>query len=185
MGDVLSGKIVPLSVSLKDCGGGWGAFINNGPANPPELARLMDLVRGAAPGGLLDTMYLSKGELVQVNGVTYLVAYQLSTPLPEVVARAIQIAEMQPIERTQPQDLVPIIKSYRWTGDTTLPLCLMEITGMGDLHDIQPFDVPKTLKANNPLVRFAADMLKLAGVELTPEGDLVVPPPSTIPAPLW
>jgi len=123
---LLTGKTYPLTLKLKDLDGGWRTFTAGGQSDTGKS--LLDMFMQSEMHMTMPAeVYYTKGQLVTMNGVTFLVAYRrLPLPLPDPQAA---------------RDNRDTAKPAPLTPDTPLNLCLMNLREVGNLINIHPFNM--------------------------------------------
>lgn len=121
LGDVLRGKVYPLSVKAGDLDRSWVGLTPVGDAGI-GLAEVYAAMLGGQP-----LVYYTKGDTVQAAGETFLVAY----------GRQIDQQTLLEMMRggPEPMPLEPI------TAETRLTLSLLNLRSARSLTNIQPFDL--------------------------------------------
>jgi hypothetical protein len=117
---VLSGRVVPLSMKLKDFDRSWRRFVAGG-AETDTMAQLYGPMMGGA------TAVYTKGDTVVLAGETFLIAYR-----PQVKGQGIY-AMITGRRRTEEEEGV--------SGETTASLCLLNVRNLTGMTDIRPFDL--------------------------------------------
>jgi len=120
---VLSGKVVPLTVTFKNLDSSWRRFT---PTGAQEASSPFSAIYGIS-----SSAFYTKGQTVSVQGEVYLVAYSaaLKTDMSAmIVSRG----------RSAPEPL---------TADSVLQLSLLNVRGMGSMTNIKPFDLKAELAA--------------------------------------
>jgi hypothetical protein len=143
LADVIAGRAAPLTLRLKDLeekgGGEWRRVRITLPAdttatNGPDA---MERALTAALGGPAPSVYYTKGQVVTLDGQTFLLAYR---------------PKAQPLDLKKPQPA-------RLTPETTLTLSLVALRSAAALDDIRPFLLAEELKAQGEAVSTASDMV--------------------------
>jgi hypothetical protein len=133
--DLLGGAKVPLAITLQEMGPDWRQFsLANGRALMATQSLLAAIPGGSGRehGPMLPSasmFFFTKGDVVVSAGQTYLVTYQGTIPAKEIAALIIEAEEL-------------VIDIPVPGKDTPLPLCLLNLAAVGNLHDVQPVDVP-------------------------------------------
>jgi len=136
MASVLSGKTIPLSVTLKQLDGSWHCITPEHTADAAETLVRMIAMGEAHQAWAPEVMY-THGETVVIAGETYLFAYaRPSKPL------------LLP-GRGNREEAQPVLLSL--TPDTEVFLTLLNIRSMGNLLDIHPFDLKRELARDSKL----------------------------------
>ena len=129
----LSGEKYPLTLKMKDLDGSW---------------RRVSL--GTSSGAVDPNPYYTRGDMDQVAGETFLVAYHRQTQMDLQALMSQMKAELQSL--SQSGDDVPKApkvtpKMSELTADSSLSLCLLNVRTLSSLSDIQPF-LPNQKAAN-------------------------------------
>jgi len=125
LGHILSGKVFPLSMSLKELDGNWRRFTATG-SDPAPSAYTQMIGLMTSRKGMGAYHYYTKGYTVPATGgETYLVAY---SPLTQPFDPSV-------FTRSEPPEL------QKLTPDTVLSLSLLNLRSIGSLTDIRPFDL--------------------------------------------
>ena len=128
--DLISGKVVPLSLTLKELTPEWrrlslGDAGDGGGGAAGMYAALL--------GGASAQAYYTKGQTVACGDQTFIVAYK-------VPAAALDFAAIMQMQRgSKPPEPEPL------TPDTTLSLALLHLQTLGTLTGIRPFDLAREL----------------------------------------
>jgi hypothetical protein len=120
---LLSGKVVPLTVKLKQLDGNWRTFMASG---AQDQRASYSALYGLPGGG-----YYTQGQTVAVGQETYLVAYALETKqgaLPMMFGRG-------------------AVKPEEISGESPLRLALLNVRTMGSMTGIRPFDLTREVAA--------------------------------------
>ena len=126
---LIGGKLVPLSMQLKDLQAGWVRMTVSGQPGVSELAHVFSSMMGGHAAGV----FYSKGDMLALEGEKYLVAY--GVPMRPVDSAAMRGGNPPPME--------PL------TADTALSLSLLKMQTLGSLLDIRPFDLASEISADN------------------------------------
>ena len=135
--DLVSGKIAPLTLKLKELGPDWRRLAITSSLDPVGMVQQVGAMFGG--GGV----HYTKGQTVTLNDETFIVAYRVP---PKRVDPA---ALMRP--GSGPEVLLP----DKLTPDTALTLSLVNVRSIGSISDVRPFDLQKELSedpAANPLL---------------------------------
>ena len=119
---LLSGKVVPLTLKLKQLDRNWRGF----DASMQDQREAYSALYGLPGGG-----YYTKGQTVSVGGETYLVAYALESKqgaLPMLLGRS-------------------GVKPETISGDTMVRLALLNVRTMGSMTGIRSFDLKTEVAA--------------------------------------
>lgn len=129
MADVLSGKLLPQTISLKDLNPSFWrvAFSMVNPSANSTLA----LITGM-PGQGGDVIY-TRGDVVSVGGEQFLVSYKLNARLPGIMELT------QPARRGKP--LTPKV-----TAESTLGLTLHNMRQVSSFGEMRPFNLEKDIR---------------------------------------
>ncbi len=125
LADVLAGKVVPLTLKVKDLDGTWRKLRTSAQANGAEgfLAMVMAMQSG---GQTSRNVCYTKGQTLVIDGVSYLVAY---TPPSIALDPRMMMRGGEDMPQSEPL-----------TADSNLALSLLSLRDSGSLCDIQPFD---------------------------------------------
>ncbi len=131
--DMLSGKVVPFTMQVKDLTGEWKKLHTSGQADDTvdQLQQLSMMRAGISQRNDIVT----RGQTVTIGGETYLVAYCPPEKIEDLRAR--YVFEEQPTEPTTP--------------DTVLNLALLHLPSCGSLQDIQPYDAVAVQTPESPM----------------------------------
>lgn len=130
---VISGKLAPLSVQVKDLNSDWRHIVIG--EDKPDLGQNKVILRSLASFTEgFQTIYYTKGDTVLVGNETYLIAYSLKT-------KPFDPAIFEPGELPKPEKL---------TLKTILSLSLLNLRNVGNIIDIRPFDMKEELAQSEP-----------------------------------
>ena len=132
--DLLSGRIHPLSLQVKDLDGEWCRFTPGGQAESGNWTMMIYAAALGRGGGA----YYTKGETVSIGTETYLVAYGRRTAEADLMT----LMQRGP-EAAKPEPL---------TEETPLSLSLLNLRTMGSLTDIRVFDLEEELAVSQQVV---------------------------------
>jgi hypothetical protein len=156
---VLSGRLHPLSVKLRDLGTGWshitvhgggGAAINVGvnvSGSSAESTSQNNNMLGLFGGG---QGYVTKGQTVSVNGQAYLVAYRLPSTGMDLITVLLAVAT-----KTQPEMQV-------LTPESSLRLSLLNVRDIGSIEDVRVFDMKWEIAQSQEAAQKLINLLKAA-----------------------
>jgi len=154
--ELLSGKNLPLSLTLKELSADWrrvtvqgsGAVSGNVSVNVNGNS-LAATSQNNLTGSLASSRsYLTKGETVTIKARVYLVAYHLASAGLDI-GRLLQTVAM----KAQPS-------SAALTLDSALPLSLLDLTSAGSLEDVRPFDAKEVIAESQNAVRALSELFK-------------------------
>jgi hypothetical protein len=128
--EALSGTAAPLTLKLKDLNGSWRRVT---PGVEPTTTNMSSAIVSMMTGEA--TPYFTEGKTVALGSTLYLVAY--STPRKSLDLAALQKTEEMP-------------KADPLTPDTMLELSLFNLTTMGSISGIRPFDLAAETAAPTP-----------------------------------
>jgi prepilin-type processing-associated H-X9-DG protein len=124
--DLLSGKQVPLALKLKDLDASWRRVRVTAPSDAGPFLGIYAQLLGGAGGGV----YYTKGDVVVLAGLTYVIAYQ--HPIKPIDTMALMRGGTPP----EPEPLMP---------ETPLTLALIQLRTAGTLGDIRPFNLDQEI----------------------------------------
>lgn len=140
LGDVLMGKVAPLTMKLSDVTPQWSQFtLAKGSDQAPNLQLNL--------GGFMIEQpyfnsYFTKGETVVSGGETFLLAYCRSNPIKTVIKQNLQNATENDNGYGYEYDLQnQILKYITISKDTPLNLCLLNLKDTSSILDIHPADI--------------------------------------------
>lgn len=145
LGDLLLGRVAPLTKKASDLDQTWTRFTPVGPSDSPwaEIYAMMSSQQGI--------VYYTKGVTVVAGGETYLIAY--GRP-PGVSSRAALMGGGP--EAAAPEPL---------TVDTELTLSLLHLRTLGSLTDVRPFDFAKEVATQEEVAERAVSMQSLSNLK--------------------
>ena len=120
--DLLSGKQVPLALKLKDLDGSWRRVRVTAASDAGAFFGVYSQLLGGAGNGI----YYTKGDVVILAGLTYVIAYQ--HPIQPVDTTALFRGGTPP----EPEPLTP---------ESPLALALVQLHTASTLGDIRPFNL--------------------------------------------
>jgi hypothetical protein len=123
--DLLSGKQVPLALKLKNLDASWRR-VRVSPSDAGAFLGMYAQLLGGAGSGV----YYTKGEVVVLAGLTYVIAYQ--HPIKPVDTTALFRGGTPP----EPEPLTP---------ESPLALALIQLHTAGTLGDIRPFNLDQEI----------------------------------------
>ncbi|MHB9131070.1 MAG: hypothetical protein ACYDBB_08280 [Armatimonadota bacterium] len=133
LSDLLSGKIAPLHLQLKELDAGWCRFSLSDSSS--SMLNLMLLRHSGGPGADLlgqQAVYYAKGQTIVIREGAFLLAYTPKKKLP------------------QPADLQAMANGPRppdpLTPDTQLGLTLLDLHRIGSIHELRPFDLKREIR---------------------------------------
>jgi prepilin-type processing-associated H-X9-DG protein len=124
--DILSGKQVPLALKLKDLDGNWRRVRITASSDTGAFLGMYAQLMGGAGAGV----YYTKGDVVVLAGLTYVIAYQ--HPSKPVDTMALMRGGTPP----EPETLTP---------ETPLTLALIQLRTASTLGDIRPFNLDQEI----------------------------------------
>ena len=124
--DLLSGTPFPLALQLKDLNSEWRRINVANAGDPAGLPRAYAAMLGGAAGG---GVFYTKGETVNVEGQSYLIAYRLQTKPIDWQAMMRGGFGNKPPEPEKP------------TPESTVVLSLLHLATAGSISDIRPFNL--------------------------------------------
>ncbi len=124
LADVLSGQAAPLSITMKDLTADWRQMHVSTEHGGVE-GQLIAMAR-AQSGGADFGLYYTKGQVLVIDGESFLVSYNAVLDLKKISAMVEQGTEM---------DKILVL-----TPDTSLTLTLLNLRTCGNFLDIRPFD---------------------------------------------
>lgn len=127
---VLAGKAIPLSLTLKQLDGNWRVITPAPTADAAEALVRMIVMQMSQRTWVPEVMY-THGETLVIAGETYLLAYA-RPPRPLLAPGGGNRQEV----KTEPELLTP---------ESEIDLTLLNIRTMGNLLDIHPFELKRTL----------------------------------------
>lgn len=134
LNDLLDGKAAPLTLKLKELDNGWRCF-TPGSANDAGTMLMSIVMTQATHQPTAALVYFTKGQLVTMNGETYLVAYsRLPEPPPDMNALRQGVAK-PPTPATQ---------------NTEVSLCLLNLRTTGNLLNVRTFNLVQELAETHP-----------------------------------
>lgn len=145
LGDVLMGKVAPLTIKLGDVTPQWSQF-----SLSPEKDQATDLplmLIGLFPRLQFVNTYFTKGETISSEGGTFLLAY--SKPV------APMIKNFSPIfDRYSEIDLIEnIMSTLAVDKDTPLNLCLLNLKTLDIITDIHPANPQQDILDSNDILK--------------------------------
>ena len=128
--DVVSGKLFPLTLALKDLNTDWTTtrISGNPDAGGSSGDAFLALMAGAMGGS---QHYYTKGETVKIASETYMITYR-----PTI--KQLDMSALRGPEPPTPDPLTP---------DTKLSLALLNVRLIGQLSEMSAFDLESELKA--------------------------------------
>ena len=123
--DLFAGKIAPTTMVLKNMDSSWTHFNISTPQDS-QIGSMLSSVLGGMTSG-----YYSKGEIITLNSVPYLIAYAL----PE------RKFTQEDLRQSTPPPPVKV------TPDTELHLCLLNLYSAISILNIRPFDLSKEISS--------------------------------------
>ncbi len=153
---LLSGKLFPLAVKLKDLNGEWrrltlrgnGSITGNVSVNVSgnaESAVSQNNLTGSIGGG---QCYVTRGQTASAHGQTYLIAYHLPTAGLDLGLLLQAVAT-----KTPPAGAA-------LTPESTLSLSLLDVRAIGSLEDASAFDLKRELTQSDNMVKALTALLK-------------------------
>jgi prepilin-type processing-associated H-X9-DG protein len=124
--DLLSGKQVPLALKLKDLDGSWRRVRVTAASDAGALFAMYGALMGGAGAGV----YYTKGDVVLLAGLTYVIAYQHQIK---------PVDTMSLFRGGTPPEPEPL------TPETPLTLALIQLHTAGTLGDIRPFNLDQEI----------------------------------------
>lgn len=157
--ELLSGRIFPLTVTLKDLGSSWRRItIQNAGSVRDNISVNVSGNSNAATSqnnlvGMLSgsRAYLTEGRTVSAAGQTYLVAYHLPGSGLDLGSLLQAIATKSP----------PSMQAL--TPETVLPLALLDLRTIGSLDDIRVLDAASEIRESARAAQMLADLMKAQG----------------------
>ncbi len=145
LGDLLLGRVAPLTKKAGDLDETWTRFTPVGPSDSPwaEIYAMMSSQQGI--------VCYTKGVTVVAGGETYLIAY--SRP-PGVSSRAALIGGGPAAAPPEPL-----------TADTELTLSLLHLRTLGSLTDVRPFDLAEEVATQAEVAERAVRMQSLSNLK--------------------
>ncbi len=156
---VLTGRLHPLSVKLKDLGAGWsritvhgggGAGVNVGvnvSGSSAESTSQNNNMLGMFGGG---QGYVTKGQTVSVNGQAYLVAYHLPSTAMDLITVLLAVAT-----KTLPEMQI-------LTPESSLRLSLLNVRDIASIEDVRVFDMKWEIAQSQEAAQKLINLLKAA-----------------------
>ncbi len=149
--DVLSGKLFPLTLQLKDMTSGWSTFTCDSANSPSRLIGLA----GYAPTdyaqmSMLDAIF-TRGQTVVLGGETYLVAYGRSQA---------QFAKLLMNPEWGRQQVTIDPATLKFTPETEVTLQLLNMHTMGNIENIRQFNLKELSSTNTVLENARLKALK-------------------------
>ena len=161
--ELLSGQRFPQTLKMKEIPAkGWVRF--NLVSENPFSDQTSFLLQ--SKNGILG-FYLTKGETISSEGVTFLVAYQVSMGSMVEALKGVRIIANQTSDE------------FAITPETPLELSLINLQKATALTQIQPFDLQSALPKPRPATESSQDRLKQLGLAVmmyTQDYDEVLPP---------
>lgn len=156
LAQLLSGRLLPLSMQLKDLSGEWLRVTIHGSASASGNVEVN--VNGNTNGSttqnnLLDVRgsgqaYVTKGQTVSASGQTYLVAYRLPSTALDMNSLLQTMATKTPPE-------LPIL-----TPESSLRLSLLNVQAIGSIEDVRAFDMKWEIAQSQEAAQKLANLLK-------------------------
>lgn len=129
--EILSGKRAPLSYKLKELTSEWASMRVGQALNMQDYMQMVSAMFSS--GGV----YYTRGEILHVGDIQYLVAYTPPSTKPDMAA-------LMAAQRPDPA----MFKPTKLTPDTVLTLSLINTVSLSSLSEIHPFDLDAELKRN-------------------------------------
>lgn len=129
--ELFSGKSAPLSYKLKELTPDWSSMRVGQASNMQDYTQMLSSMFSG--GGV----YYTRGEILKVGDIKYLVAYAPPTNKVDMAAM------MNP--RPDPA----MFKPAKLTPDTVLTLALINASSLTSLSEIRPFDLQEEVRRNN------------------------------------
>jgi hypothetical protein len=145
LGDVLTGKVHPLSLKAGELDGSWVRFTAVGDLNMAWAQMYAAMLGGQGAA------YYTKGETVRAAGETYLVAYG------RTLDRTTWTEMMR--YREEPRQPEPL------TGKTPLALSLLNLRTVGSLTNIEPFDLASEQEAHKESAEYENQARSLSNLK--------------------
>jgi hypothetical protein len=155
LSDLLSGKTVPLKMQLKELGADWrrltisssGTVSGNISVNVSgnASANSQNNLTGAIGSS---RAYVTKGETYSSHGHVYLVAYHLPGGVLDL-SKLLQVIAV----KAPPSDAALTLESV-------LPLSLLDLSSLGNLEDIRPFDAAAEIADSENALRALSELMK-------------------------
>lgn len=156
---MLSGRLYPLSIQLKDLSGDWrritlhgstiasgNVAVNVSGSSGDSTSQNNNLLNAGGSG----QTFVTKGQTVSAGGQTYLVTYLLPS-----TALDLNILLQAVATRTLPELKV-------LTEESTLRLSLLNVRAIGGLEDVRAFDMKSEIAQSQETAKKLADMIKAA-----------------------
>lgn len=124
--DLFAGKISPTTMVLKDLDASWSHFIISSPQDS-QIGSMLSTVLGGMTSG-----YYSKGDIITLNSVPYLIAYALPS-------RKFTQEDLRQSTPPPPMKVTP---------DTELHLCLLNLYSAISILNIRPFNLSQEITSN-------------------------------------
>jgi len=135
--DVLSGKVFPLTLQLKDLNDQWQRMTIETQGASTAWATYFALFTG------VPAVYYSKGESISLAGETFLVAYRVPT-------KPMTYAELTH-SSSSPTELAKLL--VKLTPETKLSLGLLNWNSVVSVTDIRPFNLEQEINESGVLSR--------------------------------
>jgi hypothetical protein len=137
-GQLVSGQQIPLTKQVKELDNSWRQVTISGQY---EMGDFMRNWSGILSGNSYSYIYYTKGETVEIEDETYIVAYRLPSS-PDIVS--FQSLYQTAIglgcnDASLPTQLTP---------QTMLNLSLLNLRTIGSLNDVRPFDFKQEVAAS-------------------------------------
>ena len=128
--ELLSGKIVPLTLKFKDLNEDWRRFAASGTVDAGGAAAVYLSMLGRG-GGSSSASFYTKGQTITIGSETYLIAYRALMKAVDIPALQLAMSRGggQPPEPERP------------TTQTTLALALLNLRTTGNFTDVRPFNL--------------------------------------------
>ncbi len=145
MTDVLAGKTIPLSLTLRQLNGSWRCFTPS-PVSDAAEALVKMVSAQMMQHRLTPTTMYTRGQTLVIGGETYLIAYAPSPPL---------LTPPQPGQQggAPPAPL---------TADSEMFLSLLNIRTIGNLLNIHPFDLKQEITADQQMTTAEAEQQSMS-----------------------